>query len=115
VLERRKFTKGFPKWVLMLGRIEVSFPAVDRRQCVIRRVCPLHGGVGWAGRALRPSPPCFTNPLTSEEHEAFVRGRNSATLRESRRANARRHLAMVAEESRARCAAIWGQEDIARQ
>ena len=56
-----KFTKGVPKWVLMLDGIEVEFPVVDRRvkdspefekfANVWSRLVP----------QLRPSPHLFTN------------------------------------------------------
>jgi hypothetical protein len=56
-----KFTKGFPKWVLMLDGIEVEFPVVDRG---------MKSSPGFAGfteawsrllTQLRPSPHLFTN------------------------------------------------------
>jgi len=56
-----KFTKGFPKWVLMLDGIEVEFPAVDRGM----RSSPAfaHFTEAWGGlvRQLRPSPHLFTS------------------------------------------------------
>jgi len=56
-----KFTKGFPKWVLMLDGIEVEFPAVDRGM----RSSPAfaHFGEAWKRLVgqLRPSPHLFTN------------------------------------------------------
>jgi hypothetical protein len=56
-----KFTKGFPKWVLMLDGIEVEFPAVDRGM----RSSPAfaHFAEAWGGLIgqLRPSPHLFTN------------------------------------------------------
>ena len=56
-----KFTKGFPKWVLMLDGIEVEFPAVDRGM----RPSPAfaHFAEAWERlvRQLRPSPHLFTN------------------------------------------------------
>ena len=45
-----KFTKGIPKWVLMLDGIEVEFPVVDRSMKGIAGVRPVHGGVEPAGR-----------------------------------------------------------------
>jgi hypothetical protein len=56
-----KFTKGFPKWVVMLDGIEVEFPAVDRGM----RSSPAFARFteAWGGlvRQLRPSPHLFTN------------------------------------------------------
>jgi hypothetical protein len=56
-----KFTKGKPRWVLMLDSIEVEFPVVDatmknmqghaERQAVWNRLC----------QQLRPSPHSFTS------------------------------------------------------
>jgi Nuclease-related domain len=56
-----KFTKGIPKWVLMLDGIEVEFPVVDRSM----KASPAfaHFGEEW-GRLvsqLRQSPHLFTN------------------------------------------------------
>ena len=56
-----KFTKGIPKWVLMLDGIEVEFPIVDRTM----KSSPAfaHFAEEW-GRLLgqlRPSPHLFTN------------------------------------------------------
>ena len=56
-----KFTKGIPKWVLMLDGIEVEFPAVDRG------MTPPDALAGYAEAwsrlvgQLRPSPHLFTN------------------------------------------------------
>ena len=56
-----KFTKGFPKWVLMLDGIEVEFPVVDRGM----KSSPAFSGFVEAWRQLvtqlRPSPHLFTN------------------------------------------------------
>jgi hypothetical protein len=56
-----KFTKGFPKWVLMLDGIEVQFPIVDQGM----KASPAFGNYGeaWAKLVaqLRPSPHLFTN------------------------------------------------------
>jgi hypothetical protein len=56
-----KFTKGFPKWVLMLDGIEVEFPVVDRNS----QVMPLRAQFreAWSRliAQLRPSPHLFTN------------------------------------------------------
>ncbi|HXC10164.1 MAG TPA: nuclease-related domain-containing protein [Steroidobacteraceae bacterium] len=56
-----KFTKGFPKWVLMLDGIEVQFPIVDQSM----KASPAFASYGeaWARLVaqLRPSPHLFTN------------------------------------------------------
>jgi Nuclease-related domain len=56
-----KFTKGIPKWVLMLDGIEVEFPVVDRGM----KASPAFAAVAnaWARLVaqLRPSPHLFTN------------------------------------------------------
>ena len=56
-----KFTKGIPKWVLMLDGIEVEFPVVDRTM----KSSPAfaHFGDEWSRLVehLRPSPHLFTN------------------------------------------------------
>src|ERR1700735_1589439 len=56
-----KFTKGIPKWVLMLDGTEVQFPVVDQGM----KASPAfsHYGEEWARLVaqLRPSPHLFTN------------------------------------------------------
>ncbi|MHB8474690.1 MAG: nuclease-related domain-containing protein [Steroidobacteraceae bacterium] len=56
-----KFTKGIPKWVLMLDGIEVEFPVVDRGM----KSSPQFAGFAqeWSQLVaqLRPSPHLFTN------------------------------------------------------
>jgi hypothetical protein len=56
-----KFTKGIPKWVLMLDGIEVQFPIVDQGM----KTSPAFAqyGEAWATllAQLRPSPHLFTN------------------------------------------------------
>lgn len=56
-----KFTKGMPKWVLMLDGIEVQFPLVDQDM----KSSPAFAqyGEAWARLVaqLRPSPHLFTN------------------------------------------------------
>ncbi len=57
-----KFTKGIPKWVVMLDGIEVEFPVVDRGGeafAASDAVCEMPGA-GWLAQ-LRPSPHLFTN------------------------------------------------------
>jgi hypothetical protein len=56
-----KFTKGIPKWVVMLDGIEVEFPAFDSRNLEFA-VSEQHQD-GWNRLAaqLRPSPHLFTN------------------------------------------------------
>jgi hypothetical protein len=57
-----KFTKGMPKWVVMLDGIEVEFPVVDRGN---KESSPLYTqyAVDWSRLVaqLRPSPHLFTN------------------------------------------------------
>jgi hypothetical protein len=56
-----KFTKGIPKWVLMLDGIEVEFPVVDRS---LKSSPAFSGFVQEWSRLLpqlRPSPHLFTN------------------------------------------------------
>jgi hypothetical protein len=56
-----KFTKGIPKWVLMLDGIEVEFPVVDRS---LKSSPDFAGFVQEWGQLLpqlRPSPHLFTN------------------------------------------------------
>jgi hypothetical protein len=52
-----KFTKGIPKWVLMLDGIEVEFPVIDRGSF------PNPYAEAWSRliSQLRPSPHLFTN------------------------------------------------------
>jgi len=56
-----KFTKGMPKWVVMLDGIEVEFPALDR----LSKDSPAYTqfAVDWSRLVaqLRPSPHLFTN------------------------------------------------------
>ena len=56
-----KFTKGIPKWVVMLDGIEVEFPVVERGNPAL--AAPEQYQEGWNRLAaqLRPSPHLFTN------------------------------------------------------
>jgi hypothetical protein len=56
-----KFTKGIPKWVLMLDGIEVEFPVVERNSPA--HAAPEDHQEGWSRlvEQLRPSPHLFTN------------------------------------------------------
>jgi hypothetical protein len=56
-----KFTKGMPKWVLMLDGIEVEFPVVDRG--LKSSPAFAHFADAWARLVgqLRPSPHLFTS------------------------------------------------------
>jgi hypothetical protein len=56
-----KFTKGFPKWVLMLDGIEVEFPVVDRGMKSSPEFAELTDAWGSLVGQLRPSPHLFTN------------------------------------------------------
>jgi hypothetical protein len=56
-----KFTKGIPKWVVMLDAIEVEFPVVERGNQTF--AAPEQYQESWNRLAtqLRPSPHLFTN------------------------------------------------------
>jgi hypothetical protein len=56
-----KFTKGIPKWVVMLDGIEVEFPPVDRG--IQDAPASNQYAEGWSRllAQLRPSPHLFTN------------------------------------------------------
>jgi hypothetical protein len=56
-----KFTKGIPKWVLMLDGIEVEFPIIDRGMKTSAAFASF--GDAWSRLVaqLRPSPHLFTN------------------------------------------------------
>jgi hypothetical protein len=56
-----KFTKGFPKWVLMLDGIEVEFPVVDLGMKSSPEFAQLTDAWGSLVAQLRPSPHLFTN------------------------------------------------------
>jgi hypothetical protein len=56
-----KFTKGFPKWVLMLDGIEVEFPVVDRGMQSSPELAESAEAWGRLLTQLRPSPHLFTN------------------------------------------------------
>ena len=56
-----KFTKGIPKWVVMLDGIEVEFPVVDRANQVFAPSEQYHEGWNRLVAQLRPSPHLFTN------------------------------------------------------
>jgi hypothetical protein len=56
-----KFTKGIPKWVLMLDGIEVEFPAIDRSQKLGSLETPFADDWAHLVTQLRPSPHLFTN------------------------------------------------------
>jgi hypothetical protein len=56
-----KFTKGRPKYVLMLDGIEVEFPAVDRSQTNFREYGPYTEAWTRLVAQLKPSPHSFTN------------------------------------------------------
>jgi Nuclease-related domain len=56
-----KFTKGIPKWVLMLDGIEVEFPVIERNSQTY--AAPDNCQEAWSRLVgqLRPSPHLFTN------------------------------------------------------
>jgi hypothetical protein len=56
-----KFTKGIPKWVLMLDGIEVEFPVVDRGMKSSPVFAQFADGWSRLVSQLRPSPHLFTN------------------------------------------------------
>jgi hypothetical protein len=56
-----KFTKGIPKWVLMLDGIEVEFPVVDRGMKSSRAFAHFSDAWNRLVPQLRPSPHLFTN------------------------------------------------------
>jgi len=56
-----KFTKGKPKYVLMLDGIEVEFPAVDRAHTAFPEFEAYKNGWSRLVAQLRPSPHTFTN------------------------------------------------------
>jgi hypothetical protein len=56
-----KFTKGIPKWVLMLDGIEVEFPVVERASKHAPPDNPYTEAWGRLVAQLRPSPHLFTN------------------------------------------------------
>ena len=56
-----KFTKGIPKWVLMLDGIEVEFPVVDRDLKASPVFAQYSDAWNRLVAQLRPSPHLFTN------------------------------------------------------
>jgi hypothetical protein len=56
-----KFTKGFPKWVLMLDGIEVEFPVIDQGMKASPALAEHREAWGRLVAQLRPSPHLFTN------------------------------------------------------
>ena len=56
-----KFTKGIPKWVMMLDGIEVEFPVVDRGSPAFENSDQYADGWSRLIAQLRPSPHLFTN------------------------------------------------------
>jgi hypothetical protein len=56
-----KFTKGKPKWVLMLDAIEVEFPVVDRGMKSSSGFAEFADAWSRLVAQLRPSPHLFTN------------------------------------------------------
>ena len=56
-----KFTKGMPKWVVMLDAIEVEFPVVDRGNQVFAPSEQYQDAWNRLLAQLRPSPHLFTN------------------------------------------------------
>ena len=56
-----KFTKGIPKWVVMLDGIEVEFPVVDSSKPEFALSEQYQDGWNRLTEQLRPSPHLFTN------------------------------------------------------
>jgi Nuclease-related domain len=56
-----KFTKGIPKWVVMLDGIEVEFPVVARGDPALSATGHYQEGWNRLVAQLRPSPHLFTN------------------------------------------------------
>jgi hypothetical protein len=56
-----KFTKGIPKWVLMLDSVEVEFPVVDRAIRSTANYPLLAENWNRLKKQLRPSPHSFTS------------------------------------------------------
>jgi hypothetical protein len=56
-----KFTKGIPKWVVMLDGIEVEFPAFDSHNLEFAVSEQYQDGWNRLAAQLRPSPHLFTN------------------------------------------------------
>jgi hypothetical protein len=56
-----KFTKGIPKWVVMLDGIEVEFPVVDRGSHALQNSDQYAEAWSRLLAQLRPSPHIFTN------------------------------------------------------
>ena len=56
-----KFTKGIPKWVVMLDGIEVEFPVVDRGSQALQNTDQYADAWSRLLAQLRPSPHIFTN------------------------------------------------------
>src|ERR1700734_2502628 len=56
-----KFTKGIPKWVVMLDGIEVEFPVVERVNGAFAAPDQYQEGWNRLAAQLKPSPHLFTN------------------------------------------------------
>src|SRR6202051_346496 len=56
-----KFTKGIPKWVVMLDGIEVEFPVIDRGSHALQNSDQYADAWSRLLAQLRPSPHIFTN------------------------------------------------------
>jgi hypothetical protein len=56
-----KFTKGIPKWVVMLDGIEVEFPVVERGNETFESPEQYQDAWNRLAAQLRPSPHLFTN------------------------------------------------------
>jgi hypothetical protein len=56
-----KFTKGIPKWVVMLDGIEVEFPVIDQASHAMESADQYQDSWNRLVAQLRPSPHLFTN------------------------------------------------------
>jgi Nuclease-related domain len=56
-----RFTKGIPKWVVMVDGIEVGFPVVDQGMKASAAFAPFAAAWGRLVSQLRPSPHLLTN------------------------------------------------------
>ncbi len=83
-----KFTKGIPKWVVMLDGIEVEFPVVDRGVHAVSRRSVL-GGLEPAGGAAETQPALVHESVESEQLFGIARGGRGHALQRSRRASLR--------------------------
>ncbi len=107
-----KFTKGIPKWVVMLDGIEVEFPGGGAQQPGVRGARRPSGRLEPPGRATAAQP-AFVHESVSANSASALRVVAAPTLPPSRRA-ARPRSPRYAEGSTVRCAVISGSGDKSR-